>query len=295
MSVAVALAVCAGAATGVLVGELSVSYASRGALRQRGSVRDRLGSSVRTALRRLGPTFARASVVERLAPARDLRARVIAAGEPGGLGVREWISIEVGCAAVGAVTATMVAGSLPGRLWIAALVGGPLAGFMLPNFWLGRAAATRAREAAHELPDMLDLLRVALVAGMPPPRALAAVATRFDGPLAYEWRRMAAATALGTPADEALAELAERLPAPAVRSFAETMRSAGRHGLTLSEALATLAGAARHARRQRMREQAARTAPKIQLVVALVLVPSVMLVIAAGMVSQLSGSGLTGP
>ena len=294
MSAAIPLALVAGAAAGAVVGEFAMRMLPLGGRPRRGIAGGSIAARLRAALRRLGPWFARADVVERLAPARDLGARIVAAGEPGGLGVREWISIKVGVAAAGALAAMIVAPSLPGRLWLAALACGPLAGFMLPDFWLGRAATARAREAVRRLPDMLDLLRVALVAGMPPQRALAAVAQRFDGPLAQEWQRMAAATALGTPVDQALAELAERLPAPAVKSFAETMRSASRHGLTLSEALTTLAVAARHARRQRMREQAARAAPKIQLVVALILVPSVMLVIAAGMVSQLSGSGLSG-
>ena len=294
MSTAVPLAVLAGLATGAIAGEAAVSLAGRRRPSGRRSVLARLGVRFRAALGRLGPTFARAAVVERLAPAGDLKARIVAAGEPGGLGVREWTSIKVACAVAGALAAGVVAGALPGRLWIAAVICGPLAGFLLPDFWLGRAASARAREAVRQLPDMLDLLRVALGAGMPPQRALASVASRFDGPLALEWRRMAAAGALGAPLDRSLSDLAERLPAPAIRSFAETMRSANRHGLSLADALATLAAAARHARQQRMREQAARAAPKIQLVVALVLVPSVMLVIAAGMVSQLAGVGVVG-
>jgi tight adherence protein C len=232
-------------------------------------------------------------IVERLVPARDQQARIMAAGEPGGLSVREWIAIKVACAAAGTLAAVTVAGALPGRLWIAAIFCGPLAGFLLPDFWLGRAAALRAQEAERQLPDMLDLLRVALEAGMPAQRAIASVAGRFDGSLATEWRRMAAAGALGAPIDQSLSELAERLPAPAVKHFAETMRSASRYGLSLGDALASLAGAARHARQQRIREHSARAAPKIQLVVALVLVPSVMLVIAAGMVAQLGGSAIS--
>jgi tight adherence protein C len=55
-----------------------------------------------------------------------------------------------------------------------------------------------------------------------------------------------------------------------------------------------LAGQARDARlslRRRVQEDAARAGPKIQLVVALLLVPSVLLLVAAALVSALLGSG----
>jgi tight adherence protein C len=48
-----------------------------------------------------------------------------------------------------------------------------------------------------------------------------------------------------------------------------------------------LAADARARRAQRLREQAARAGPKIQLVVALVLVPAVMLLVGAALASGL--------
>ena len=54
-----------------------------------------------------------------------------------------------------------------------------------------------------------------------------------------------------------------------------------RHGAPLAPALHALAADARAQRAQRVRERAARAAPKIQLVVALLLVPAVMLLVGA--------------
>ncbi len=61
-----------------------------------------------------------------------------------------------------------------------------------------------------------------------------------------------------------------------------------RHGAPLGPALAALAADARARRAQRLRERAARAAPKIQLVVALLLVPAVMLVVGAAMAGALT-------
>lgn len=61
------------------------------------------------------------------------------------------------------------------------------------------------------------------------------------------------------------------------------MGRADRHGAPLTPALAALAADARAARARAVREQAAKAAPKIQLVVALLLVPAVMLLVGAAL------------
>jgi tight adherence protein C len=58
--------------------------------------------------------------------------------------------------------------------------------------------------------------------------------------------------------------------------------------------LASQASRARHRRAQAMRDQAARAGPKIQLVVALLLVPSALLIVAAGLLAELGRAGLAG-
>ena len=75
------------------------------------------------------------------------------------------------------------------------------------------------------------------------------------------------------------------------RTTAGTLTRSRRHGAPLGRLLAAQATRARHAQRQRVREQAARAAPKIQLVVALLLVPAVMLLVAAALVQALVPTG----
>jgi tight adherence protein C len=196
------------------------------------------------------------------------------------------------CAVAVSLPAALLASGSSGRLALLLALVAPFTGFVLPDFWLSRLGRARIEDARRRLPDVLDLLRVTVSAGVPPMRGLRDVSTCFDGVLAAECKRVAAAVALGEPADTALARLAERLPADEIKSFTDVLRRARRHGLPLGKTLAMQASRARHARSQAIREHAARAGPKIQLVVALLLVPSMLLMVAAVLASELLSPGL---
>ena len=83
--------------------------------------------------------------------------------------------------------------------------------------------------------------------------------------------------------------MAERLPLPEVRALVAALERARRHGAAPTEALAAQARDARFSLARRIREDAARAGPKIQLVVALLLVPSVLLLVAAALAAALLG------
>jgi tight adherence protein C len=219
----------------------------------------------------------------------DLRARIAAAGRPGGLGVRELMAAKAAAAVGGGFVAAVVSTAAPGRLGVAVVLAGPVAGFLAPDVWLARRAARRARRARAELPALLDLLRVSVEAGSSLPRALQEVGARTHGPLAGEWRALGGEVALGIPLDAALRGMAERLPLPEVRSLVAALERARRHGAPLADTLASQASDARVALARHAREEAARAGPKIQLVVALLLVPSVLLLVAAALVAALLG------
>jgi len=226
------------------------------------------------------------------APApRDLEARIAAAGRPGGLGAREVMAAKVAAGLAGAVAAAILAAGAPGRLGLALAAAGPVAGFLAPDLWLARRAAERARRVRRELPALLDLLRVGVEAGGSLPEALREVGARTRGPLAAEWRAVAGQVGLGVPFEAALAGSAERLPLPEVRSLVAALERARRHGAPLARTLAAQARDARFALARHAREEAARAGPKIQLIVALLLVPSVLLLVAAALLSALMADG----
>jgi tight adherence protein C len=251
-----------------------------------GSVRrGRVASHVTGALARL-------RLPHGLTVPRALDAKVQAAGEPAGLGVREWVAAKLCCAVAAGCLAVLVLPGAPGRVGVLVVAAGPLAGLRLPDLWLARAAKVRVDAAGRQLPDVVDMLRVTVAAGAAPMRALDAVAREFHGPLADELRQVATLSGLGERRDTALERLERRLPCQDVASLARMLRDSSRHGTPLAPALAALAARSRHRRRQDLRERAARAGPKIQLVVSLVLVPSVLLLIAAAMIAELPRAGL---
>ena len=235
----------------------------------------------------LAPKIASLAPLRRLTPPRDLGERLTAAGQPGALGPREWIALKAGCAVAATVPSVAIFAGGAGRLTTLLAIAGPVAGFAAPDFWLSRAVRARSAAAVRELPDLLDLLRVSVGAGVAPLRAMGSVAAQFDGPLAAEWRRAAAGVALGEPPANAIVSMTERIAAEEVRAFADALLRSRRHGLPLAATLATQAARAREARRRSIRERAARAGPKMQLVVALVLVPSMLLIVTALLVAEL--------
>ena len=224
-------------------------------------------------------------------PPRDLELRIAAAGRPGGLGPRELMAAKLAGAVAAAGAGMVLAAVAPGRLGLLITVAAPACGFLAPDLWLVRRAAERARAVRRGLPAMLDLLRVTVDAGASLPAALAEVGARATGPLAAEWSAVGREVALGVPLSEALQAMAGRLPQPEVQALCAALDRARRHGAPLGRTLTAQARDARVALRRRVQEDAAKAGPKIQLVVALLLVPSVLLMVAAALVSALLDSG----
>jgi tight adherence protein C len=195
-------------------------------------------------------------------------------------------------AALAALAVLAVLPPAPGRLGIALLLAAPAAGFWAPDLWLRGRARARARDIEAEQADVLDLLRVAVGAGLSPWRALAEVGRRHPGPLARELRAAAQRVRLGVPPGAALDRLERRCPAAGTHALTAALRRAHTLGASPATALGALAEEARAREARRAAEQAARAAPKIQLVVALLLVPSVLLLVAAALVPALTGASL---
>ena len=224
-------------------------------------------------------------------PPRDLERRIVAAGRPGGFGPRELMAAKLAAAVLGALAGFLLAGIAPGRLGLLVTVAAPGAGFLAPDLWLARRAREREQRVRRVLPAMLDLLRVTVEAGASLPTALTEVGGRSSGPLAAEWRVVGREVELGVPLGTALGALTERLPQPEVRALCAALERARCHGAPLGR---TLAGQARDTRvtlRRHVQEEAAKAGPKIQLVVALLLVPSVLLMVAAALAAALLGPG----
>jgi tight adherence protein C len=188
--------------------------------------------------------------------------------------------------ASGSLLALAAAPAAPGRLSLLVAVGLPAAGFVLPDAWRQRQARRRHRRLVAALPDALDLLAVSAISGRSPAAGFDEIARSGEGPLVAELRITVAELSCGQPLSEALRSLRERAPGSEVATLCAAIERSRRFGSPLADQLRRQATGLRHDRRRIVEEQAARAAPKIQLVVALVLVPSVLLMIAAGLIAN---------
>jgi tight adherence protein C len=199
---------------------------------------------------------------------------------------RAGLSQRLACAALAGPLALLAAPAAPGRLsWLVAL-GLPAAGFLLPDALRAREARRRRRRLIAALPDALDLLAVGAASGRGPAAGFAQVAEAGAGPLAEELRITVAEVECGRPLSEALGSLRARVPGSEIAALCSTIERSRRFGSPLADQLRRQSSALRRDQRRAVEEHAARAAPKIQLVVALVLVPSVLLMIAAGLIAN---------
>lgn len=252
--------------------ELGGSLEGRVAARARDAF-DRLSgrrlSSLAEAARRMGVTerIRRAGLERRVAPGAVLAAK--AAGT-----------------AAGGLCAAVIAPALPERLAVACLALLLAAGFLVPDAALERTARRRRERLVRSLPDALDLIAVGTASGRSPGTLLGEIAAGTTGPLATELAVAVAEIDCGASERSVVEALRERVPGVEIGALAAALERSRRYGSPLADQLHEQAAALRRDERRRIEERAARAAPKIQLVVALVLVPSVLLSILAAIVAH---------
>lgn len=193
----------------------------------------------------------------------------------------------------GAGIGLIAAPAAPGRTALLVAAGLPAAGFLLPDVLRERRRRRRHRRLVAALPDALDLLAVSAGSGRGPAAGIEQLARAGEGPLAEELRLTTAELSCGVPLSAALAALRSRVPGGELATLVAAIERSRRFGSPLADQLRRQAATLRRENRRAVEERAARAAPKIQLVIALVLVPSVLLMIAAGLIAN-AGTLLAG-
>jgi tight adherence protein C len=187
---------------------------------------------------------------------------------------------------LGLLVGLLAAPAAPGRLSWLVIAGLPAAGALAPDALLERAARMRRERLVAALPDALDLLAVNAATGRNTAAGFAEISASGEGPLAVELAIAVSEISAGTPQEQALASLRERVSGSELAALVAAIERSRRYGSPLAEQLRRQARALRIDQRRAVQERAARAAPKIQLVVAMVLVPSVLLMIAAGLIAN---------
>lgn len=269
-----------------VVGTVLVPSLARHAhsLRSRGRGRG-VGSFVAGALRLVRETHPRfvAGFMR-----RDLGSLVDAAGIGDRLTARDVAAARIICVLFACALVPRLAALVPMRALPVLVIGMLFVAAESPVWWLRRLSRRRAESIREALPDSLELLRACLGAGLPLRRSLVLVADHSSDPIASELACVAAETALGVPQSTALDGLAARNPQPEIRSLVAAVRQAEKHGSPLAPVIAAQAEDARLALNREIVERGARAAPKIQLIVSVVIVPSALLGFAAVLIAAMA-------
>lgn len=215
--------------------------------------------------------------------------RIVAAAMEDRLSPAAVLGAKLASSAFSLPLALSVAPAAPGRLGPLVLVGVPVAVFFGPDLLLERVARRRRTRVASALPDALDLMATGAATGSGAGALLGEAVRGSRGPLREELARAVAEIECGSSQEQALRQLRRRARGGSLSALAAALERSRRHGAPLARALHEQAGALRVDQRRAIAEQAARAAPKMQLVVALLLVPSVLLIVAAALVAN-SGS-----
>lgn len=221
-----------------------------------------------------------------LADRLDVQRRLTRAGLSARITPRGFIGAKIAGAAVGGATALILVPAAPGRLSPVLGLALLASGFVGPDAWAERIARRRRSAMVSALPDALDLVAVGTATGRTPVALFAEIAVGTAGPLAAELALAVAEIEAGARQADALAALRERTAVPELGAVGAALERSRRYGSPLADELHSQAATLRAQEQRRISDRAARAAPKIQLVVAMVLVPSALLAIAAALVAH---------
>jgi tight adherence protein C len=255
----------------VLLTEVKRSAAIREALQE---VTEQEGTDGSGALGAVGTVFSErvlhplarqiARLVYRLAPegaSDQTRQRLVQAGLSDRLSSDMFFALSVAAPVVAFVVIYLtgnVLGRIPTMLWVFV----PAAMFA-PKMWLTSKVEARQHQIKLALPDTLDLLTIAVEAGLGFDAALGRVVGSVQGPLSDELYRMLQELRIGVPRNEALKSLSERTGVDSLDQFITAINQADTFGIAIGTVLRVQSSQLRKRRSQEAEERAAKTPVKL--------------------------------
>jgi tight adherence protein C len=213
------------------------------------------------------------------------------AGDYLGLTPEEYVALSV-VSFFGGLAFAVAGGALVGSSILLLIVCGPL-GAVLPYLQISGESQRRLKQINRGLPYTIDLIALAMSAGLDFPGAIRQVVDKSSNPndaLIEELRRLLQELQLGTTRKQALVEFAKRSPTNSVNEFTSAVVQAEERGNPVAEVLTIQAGVSRQRRSVAAEEAAARAgvamvAPLMLLVlcVLLLLLGPIMLKLSKGL------------
>jgi len=241
-------------------------------------------------IRRIGEFSARFTPQKAI---QDTGRRLELAGNPWPVDAPTFLAIRFILAVVlGGFMITLVAISPPASSTDSFLyIGGSIfAGFYLPHLMLTSRITRRQTEVRKAMPDALDLLTICVEAGLGFEAALSKVSEKWENELSLAFARMLREVQLGKVQRDALKDMADRLGLPEMTSFVAAIIQSQQLGVSLAKVLRIQADQMRIKRRQRAEEQAHKAPVKMIIPMALLIFPSIMIIILTPAALQIMSS-----
>jgi tight adherence protein C len=171
------------------------------------------------------------------------------------------------------------------------LIGGAtVGGFYLPQILLSRKITRRQKEVRNAMPDALDLLTICVEAGLGFDAAMSKVSEKWETELSLAFARVIREVQLGKVRREALKDMSDRLGIPELTSFVAAIIQSEQLGVSMAKVLRIQSDQMRIKRRQRAEEEAHKAPIKMIIPLALLVFPSIMIIILTPAVIQIMGS-----
>ncbi|MGH2771372.1 MAG: type II secretion system F family protein [Actinomycetota bacterium] len=161
-------------------------------------------------------------------------------------------------------------------LW--AMLGG-LIGFFAPDVWIARRGEARQAQIRSALPEVLDLMAIAVQAGIGLEGSIELVSRKLPGALGDELHRLLQEIQLGASRRQALQALRDRTNVSELSTFALALIQADTVGSPVARVLGAHAAEMRMLRRQRAREKAAKLPVKLLFPLLLTIFPALMIIV----------------
>ncbi|HEX5807926.1 MAG TPA: type II secretion system F family protein [Anaerolineales bacterium] len=170
-------------------------------------------------------------------------------------------------------------------------IGGALVGgFYLPHIMLTTKITRRQKEIRNAMPDALDLLTICVEAGLGFDAAMSKVAEKWETELSLAFSRVIREIQLGKLRREALKDMSDRLGIAELTSFVAAIIQSEQLGVSLAKVLRIQSDQMRLKRRQRAEEEAHKAPIKMIIPLALLVFPSIMIIILTPAVISIMGS-----
>ena len=170
--------------------------------------------------------------------------------------------------------------------------GGTIGGFWLPQIMLTTRVTRRQKEIRKAMPDALDLLTICVEAGLGFDAAMSKVAEKWENELSLAFARTIREIQLGKVRREALKDMSDRLGLPEMTSFVAAIIQSEQLGVSMAKVLRIQSDQMRVKRRQFAEEEAHKAPIKMIIPMALLIFPSILIIILTPAVIQIMGSGI---